>query len=190
MRQVAIISVVRISTISVVLLAGVVCRERPHATLGFHVHEARPPGLEGRGESLSCDYDQLFVMRVYGTHRVQLNDGKAGTIGEVLPLLKEALMGIPEALVMVRAEPNVSYADVIEVIDAVYHETDYVSLMTPKIQALKEEGGCPLPLRPRARGCVAGHRKTIRGHEDIGSSFPDCGASRRFPIGSPRHLIA
>ena len=88
---------------------------------------------------------------------------------------------------MVRAEPNVSDADVIEVIDAVYHETDYVSLMTPKIQALKEEGGCPLPLRPRVRGCVAGHRKTIRGHEDIGSSFPDCGASRRFPIGSPRH---
>jgi biopolymer transport protein ExbD len=139
----SIMASVRRGWICVLILCGGACIMEKDATQGIIV--------DLPSASAPCgDASRELVATAIGRHRARLNEEPDATIPEVCRRLQEVLVYRAEKVVYVNAAADVSWGEFMELIDHVWPETNVVSILTPKAEALARQTGC---LYPSCRDC-------------------------------------
>ena len=104
---------------------------------GFMIDIASAPEHCGDGR----DVEALAV----GNNMVALTPDPSFDIHELPSRLRETFKYRAEKLVFVRAEPGVSFAEFVQLVDAVRPEAEIISLITPQVEVLARARHCLAP---------------------------------------------
>ena len=99
-----------------------------------------------------CGDSRIEVAAAMGSHKAKLNAQEGLGMAEVAARLREALKYRADKLVYVKAEPEVSFADFIELVDTIRPEAGVISLITPEVEVLARKRWC---LAPSCGACTS-----------------------------------
>jgi hypothetical protein len=122
----------------------VACNRTHRQSKGFMLDIAAAPE--------ECGDSRNVVATAMGSHKAKLNAAEGLGMAEVAVGLREALKYRAEKLVYVKAEPDVSFADFMELVDTIRPEAEVISLITSEVEVLARERWC---LAPSCGACTS-----------------------------------
>jgi hypothetical protein len=99
----------------------------------------------------SCGDGSDIVAVAIGRHRAKLNAEPDATFPEAVQRLREIMSTRGEKIVYVRAEAEVSWGELMELVDDIWPEVNVVSILTPQVEAISRRTLC---LGPSCRDCT------------------------------------
>lgn len=123
-------------------LATLAYETRRHQALGYITDIATV--------SRFCGESELTIVTALGHQEASINSKIQVHIPDLRARLHEILKYQAEILVYVRADPGATVEDFVQLLAAVQPEADIVSLLTPRVDALRYHGYC---LAPSCRSC-------------------------------------
>ena len=130
--------------VSMMVVFTVACDRTHRQSKGFMLDIAAAP--EGCGDSRNV------VATAMGSHKARLNAEEGLGMAEVEAGLRKALKSRAEKLVYVKAKPDVSFADFMELVDTIRPEAEVISLITPEVEVLARRRSC---LAPSCGACAS-----------------------------------
>jgi hypothetical protein len=83
----------------------------------------------------SCGDSRDVVVAAIGRHRARLNGEFDVTITDVGQRLHEVMSYRAEKVIYMKAAPDVSWGDFLELVDEVWPEADVVSILTSQVES-------------------------------------------------------
>jgi hypothetical protein len=130
-------------SMSVLSLCGAACNRENDGSKGFTVDLAVSPKYCGDGRNI--------VAVVIGRRRARLNAEPDAAFPAVVQGLREVMSYRAEKVVYIKAEPEVQWGEVLELVDNVWSEVNVIGILTPQVEALARQTDC---LSPSCRDCT------------------------------------
>ena len=121
--------------LSMVLVLASVVPQR--GSVGFVLDVAFSPNSCGDGNNV--------VATVMGNHQARLNSAPPFNVSDARWTIRTRLSTRAEKLLYVRADPDVTFGEFIEFVDAVSPEVEVLSVITPQVEQQVQRSWCLSP---------------------------------------------
>lgn len=129
--------IIRVVVFAGIVLAVVDSVLRPKPAVGFVLDVAFSPSSCGDGNDV--------VVTVMANHQARLNASPTFNISDARWTIRNRLSTRAERLVYVRADPNVTFGEFTEFVDALSPEVEVLSLITPEVERHVQKRWCLSP---------------------------------------------